>query len=80
MEAMIGFEGKKGKYFDKFVNDVQKYQKNPKKFIDHEIKIMNYVGNNMIRKIAKLYDMASDVKNESIINWEVWKLINENKR
>jgi hypothetical protein len=26
----------------------------------------------MIKKIAKLYDMAKDVKNESIINWELW--------
>jgi hypothetical protein len=80
MEAIAGFTGDKEKYFDKFINNVQKYQNNPKKFIEYETKNMNRVGDYMIRKIAKLYDTAADVKNESIINWEVWKLINENNR
>ncbi len=80
LEAIAGFEGDKEKYFNNFVKGAEKFQNNPKKFIEHETKTMNRVGDYMIRKIAKLYDTAADVKNESIINWEVWKLINENKR
>ena len=41
---------------------------------------MNYIGDKMIRKISKLYDMALYTKNESIINWDLWRMINENNQ
>jgi hypothetical protein len=39
------------------------------------------IADKMIRKIAKLYDMAKDdgQTNESIINWELHRLLMEKK-
>ena len=56
-----------------FVNYVIKYEKNPKQFFKDEIKKFNMVGDKMIRKIAKLYDMAKNDApvSESIIDWDL---------
>lgn len=56
-----------------FVRYVIKYEKNPKQFFKDEIKKFNMVGDKMIRKIAKLYDMAKNDApvTESIIDWEL---------
>jgi len=58
IETFLGFRGDKEKYFNKIVKEINKQQENPEKFIKNEIKLMNYVGNNMIKKISKLYDLA----------------------
>jgi hypothetical protein len=56
-----------------FVRYVIKYEKNPKQFFKDEIKKFNMVGDKMIRKIAKLYDMAKNDApvSESIIDWDL---------
>jgi hypothetical protein len=80
LEALFGFTGEKEVFYKNYVRTLDKFDGNYKKFYEYEIKKMNYVGNKMIKKIAKLYDVATDLQKESIIDWQVWKLINENKR
>jgi len=80
LEALFGFTGEKEVFYKNYVRSLNKFGDDYKKFYEYEIKKMNYVGSKMIKKIAKLYDMAHDLQVESIIDWQVWKLINENKR
>jgi len=56
-----------------FIKYVIKYEKNPKQFFKDEIKKFNMIGDKMIRKIAKLYDMAKNDApvSESIIDWDL---------
>lgn len=72
LENLLGFKGKKRKFFIKYLNSMKPYGKNFKQYFENEEKKFKFVATNMIKKIAKLYDMAKDVKNESIINWELW--------
>jgi len=80
LEALFGFTGEKEIFYKNYVKTLERFGDDYRKFYEYEIKKMNYVGTNMIKKIAKLYDVASDLQKESIIDWQVWKLINENKR
>jgi UDP-2,3-diacylglucosamine pyrophosphatase LpxH len=56
-----------------FIKYILKYEKNPKQFFKDEIKKFQMVADKMIRKIAKLYDMAKDdvPVSESIIDWDL---------
>ena len=72
LENLLGFKGKKRKFFIKYLNNMKPHGKNFKQYFENEEKKFKFVATNMIKKIAKLYDMAKDVKNESIINWELW--------
>ena len=65
----------KQKYFDDFEKRAKKYKK-PRDFFENEIKIVNFVGNKTIKKLAKLYDMLDD-KDESIVNWDLHQKINK---
>lgn len=58
---------------DQFFKHISKYQDNPKQFFKDEIKLFHIVANKMIRKIAKLYDMAKNdtAVSESIIDWDL---------
>ena len=72
MESLLGFRGDKRKFFIKYLNSMKPHGENFKQYFENEEKKFKFVTTNMIKKIAKLYDMAKDVKNESIINWELW--------
>ena len=79
-EAIAGFSGAKQKFLENYEKILEKFGNDYEKFFRYEIKLMNKMGDKMIRKIGKVYDLARETQNESIINWELWKLINENKR
>lgn len=58
--------------FDRIVKSYIKYEKNPQKYFEMLEKRLNFVGDKMIKKLAKLYDMTPDTKTqESIINWNL---------
>jgi hypothetical protein len=80
LEALFGFTGAKDTFFQNYLKNMERFGNDYNKFFNYEIKLMNYIGDKMIRKISKLYDMARDTKNESIINWDLWRMINENNQ
>ena len=59
---------------NKFYNYISKYKDNPNQFYIDEIKKFHYVSDQMIKKLSKLYAMASEPsqQNESILNWELY--------
>lgn len=75
LEKLLGMRGERREFFDKYLESIKIYGPNFKKFFEKEEKTFNFVATNMIKKIAKLYDMAKDIKTESIINWELWQKI-----
>ena len=75
LEQLIGPQGERGEFFRKYLRGVKDYGNNFKKYFENEEKTFRFVATDMIKKIAKLYDMARDVKTESIINWELWQKI-----
>lgn len=77
-EMFLGFSGEKEIFFNNYLKSISKFDEDYEKFFHYEIKLFNHVGTKMIKKIAKLYDLARETQNESIINWEVWRLLNEN--
>jgi hypothetical protein len=66
IEALVGFIPEKDKIFTNHLNKVHKFGHDYQKFYEYEAKKMKYVANNLRKKIAKLYDMTNDEKNESI--------------
>lgn len=57
---------------NKFFNYVTKYKDNESQFYIDEIKKFQIIADKMIKKLSKLYAMATDSStNESIINWEL---------
>jgi len=65
----------------KFLKYVMKYEKNPTKFFEDEIENFQYIANKMIKKISKVYALAKDDKqvSESILNWELYQKVKEQK-
>jgi predicted CopG family antitoxin len=65
----------------RFLSQTMKYEKNPIKFFEDKIENFQYVANQMIKKISKLYAMAKDDEQvtESIINWELHQKLMEKK-
>jgi F0F1-type ATP synthase delta subunit len=57
-EQLLGFEGEKLKMFTKFVKRNQRFQ-NPEDFVKYYEKYFNYIGNQMLRKISKLYAITN---------------------
>lgn len=66
MEYLGGInpDSDKGRYFYKKLEDFSKYKNNPIEFYRKQIKMFNFVGNKMIKKIGKLYEMAQDPQEE----------------
>lgn len=84
-EGIFGFETDKSKMIDNFVNSLSKYENNFNGFYEHEEKMFKFVSDKMIRKIAKLYDMANneeDMKTEStsIVDWDLHQEIKNTKK
>lgn len=80
IEILLGFDGKKGEFFDKYLKKLSKYEGDFKKYFENESKMFNFVGVKMIKKLSKLYAMTKNDTNESIINWELWQKINGNNQ
>ena len=58
LEQLFGFNGEKNMFFENFLKHLKRYGDDYKKFFKSEIKLFNFVGDRMIRKIMKLYDFA----------------------
>lgn len=74
MEQMFGFTGKKNELFKKFLKKLTKFDNN-EDFFKNEEKLFNFIGDKMIRKISKIYDMAA-LENKSIKEWDLHHKIN----
>jgi hypothetical protein len=66
MEMLVGFIPEKDRIFRKHLNKINRFGDDYKRFYEYEAKTIRYVANNLRKKIAKLFDMAKDEKNESI--------------
>ena len=69
---MFGFTGKKDEFFKKYLQRLEKYYGDFEKYFKYEEKMFNFVATKMIKKISKVYSMAKNDTNESIIDWELW--------
>lgn len=79
-EKLIQDENKRRELFNSFKAKLKKY-KNYQDFFGNEEKRLNFVGEKLIRKLAKLYAMAKDDVNEEkssvILNWEKYHDVNK---
>ena len=76
LEAFLGFQGEKDKFFNKMLNFFTRFDKNPENFYLYEEKNFKYVSEKMMKKLVKLYDLAN-VNPSSIKNWELHHKINK---
>jgi hypothetical protein len=67
---------------DKFYNYAAKYKDNPTKFFEDEFENFNYTANKVLKRLSKLYALAQDDEqpvSESILNWELYQKVREQK-
>ena len=62
IEQLLGLdpESDRGSYFSKKLKEYSKYRNNPLSFYSNEINSLNRVGDEMTKKIGKLYAIAQD--------------------
>jgi hypothetical protein len=77
IEHLIGFMPEKEQMFRKHLNKINRFGNDYKKYYEYEAKTIRYVADNLRKKIAKLFDMAKDEKNESIKPKKVIRLNEE---
>ena len=67
---------------NKFYNYAAKYKDNPTKFFEDEFENFNYTANKVLKRLSKLYVLAQDDEqpvSESILNWELYQKVKEQK-
>ena len=67
---------------NKFFNYAAKYKENPVKFFEDEFENFNYTANKVLKRLSKIYALAQDDEqpvSESILNWELYQKIKEQK-
>jgi lysyl-tRNA synthetase class I len=67
---------------NKFYNYAVKYKDNPTKFFEDEFENFNYTANKVLKRLSKLYALAQDDEqpvSESILNWELYQKVKEQK-
>jgi hypothetical protein len=67
---------------NKFYNYAAKYKDNPVKFFEDEFENFNYTANKVLKRLSKLYALAQDDEqpvSESILNWELYQKVKEQK-
>jgi hypothetical protein len=77
IEHLIGFMPEKEQMFRKHLNKINRFGNDYKKYYEYEAKTIRHVADNLRKKIAKLFDMAKDKKNESIKPKKVIRLNEE---
>ncbi len=66
----------------KYHNHVTKYANREMEFFKDECERFNYISTKLMKRIAKIYSLIPDEKeqtNESIINWELHQKLMEKK-
>ena len=79
LEGLLGFHGDKNHFFESMVRVYTKYENNPIKFFKTEIKMLNFVGEKMIKKLGKLYSIAKDENKKSDIINKIYNKVNHGK-
>ena len=72
----------KEKIRDKYISRTVRYQNDPVQFFKDECENFNRLGNQMLKKISKIYSLIPDEKeqtNESIVNWDLHQKLMEKK-
>lgn len=67
---------------NKFFNYAAKYKENPVKFFEDEFENFNYTANKVLKRLSKIYAIAQDDEqpvSESILNWELYQKVKEQK-
>jgi len=67
---------------DKYISRTVRYQNDPVQFFKDECENFNRLGNQMLKKISKIYSLIPDEKeqtNESIVNWDLHQKLMEKK-
>ena len=67
---------------NKFYNYAAKYKDNPVKFFEDEFENFNYTANKVLKRLSKIYALAQDDEqpvSESILNWEIYQKVKEQK-
>jgi predicted CopG family antitoxin len=67
---------------NKFYNYAAKYKDNPVKFFEDEFENFNYTANKVLKRLSKIYALAQDDEqpvSESILNWELYQKVREQK-
>ena len=67
---------------NKFFNYAAKYKENPVKFFEDEFENFNYTANKVLKRLSKIYALAQDYEqpvSESILNWELYQKVKEQK-
>jgi len=81
-EALFGISPEKENFIEKYYKSMTKYENNLNKFYNIHEKHLKRVSNDMIKKLGKVYAYIKDekdLKNESIINPDIWHKLKENK-
>lgn len=60
LEAFMGFQGKKKKYFEKYINSINRFGDDYEKFFRYETKQINNICLKMTKKLSKLYSLIKD--------------------
>jgi len=60
MYQMSGVKSKGHEFTEKYYDEISKYQDKPLEYFKQQVKHLNKVGDTMIRKIGKLYSIASE--------------------
>ena len=64
------------KYLDEVLNKKNKEIRKPLNYFVKLEKLLNFVGDKMIKKLSKLYDMAQDQEDNEIFDWDLHTKIN----
>lgn len=60
-------------FFYELAEKATRFENNEKNFYLYEIKKMNQVANNIIKKISKVYSLMKQETKESIVDWDLYK-------
>lgn len=71
-EQFFGLRGNKKKFFDSYIRKLEFDTNNPETFFKKEIKIMSFLADKMIKKLAKLYDMTEPQSDTNINEITLW--------
>lgn len=60
IEAFMGFQGRKKKYFEKYINSINRFGDDYERFFRYETKQINQICLKMTKKISKIYSLIKN--------------------